>query len=129
MCRRKTSQEWSVMYWFHHKAYSAVIRWLIWVCMKRIENWDKNPPSVVLPTHFSIRFLMFHLLLPKFVWVFSMFLLMLLPVAILVFKCNKQGTRKKSFFWPRAWHICTALSRPASSGPWMDITEWSSNFG
>ena len=43
--------------------------------------------------------------------------------------CNKQETRKKSFLAIQDWHICTVWSQWASSGRWMDITEWSSRFG
>ena len=72
------------MSWSFLKTYLAVIQGLILKCINGLKTIIG--PEVFLVTipcfpHFSIHFLMFHLLFPQFLWIFPMFPLIFPPVS------------------------------------------------
>ena len=79
MCGREPWKKWTAMYWFAYKAYSAVIRWWIWQCMKRLENWLENNSLHVSPIFpyvsscFTYCFPSFFGCFPCLPWCFSLF--------------------------------------------------------
>ena len=92
------------MYWFAHKAYSVVIRGWTRFCMKRLENCWLSASEICLvailcmfPSISPIRFLMFQLLFPKFLWVFPMFPLVFFSVSYLGFMDEKSKIKLEQF--------------------------------
>ena len=78
-CVGENHEKWTAMYWFAHKAYSAVILGWIRLRMKRLKDWWLSGLEIllaVIPTcfpYFHIRSPMLHLLFPQFLWVFFIF--------------------------------------------------------
>ena len=111
--------------------FDIVHRW-IRVCMKRLENWWLSvseiclvPVPYIFPVHFLIRFLMFHLLFPQFLWLFPMFSLVFFPVSYFRFYGMEITTKfihLNLILHPRRYQAANLQQLKPTKNSWRQTT-------